>query len=145
MLFRIQLLTAAAVLVAAQTPHGYSLPQILSKSGPVRTESLQVPALNPGKTFSLLFSINSPAELQPDSRIEVTLRDGAVLLVSKTLHLGDPDLYAPFHVDHVTCPELHVKATSAAAAYYSLRINEWPDSPSLSRGANFIAGRMQVR
>ena len=136
MLFRIQLLTAAAVLVAAQTPHGYSLPQILSKSGPVRTESLQVPALNPGKTFSLLFSINSPAELQPDSRIEVTLRDGAVLLVSKTLHLGDPDLYAPFHVDHVTRPELHVKATSAAAAYYSLRINEWPDSPSLSRGAN---------
>jgi HEAT repeats len=138
MLFRIQIFTAAAVLAMAETPHGYSLPQILSKSGPVRTESLKVSALNPGKTYSLLFSINSPAELQPDSRIEVTLRDGAVVLVTKTLHLGDPDLYAPFHVDHVTRPELSVKATSAPSAHYSLRINGWPDSPSLSRGANHI-------
>jgi hypothetical protein len=136
MLFRIQILTTAALLAAAGTPHAYSLPEILSKSGPVRTERVRVPALNPAKTYSLLFSISSPAALSPDTRIEVTLADGAIVLASKTLHLGDPDFYAPFHVDRVTHPELRIKAAAASPAHYTLRINEWPDSPSLSRGEN---------
>jgi len=133
MLFRIQILTTAALLAAADTPHAYSLPEILAKAGPVRTETLRVPALNPAKTYSVLFSINSPAVLSPDTRIEVTLADGATVLASKTLHLGDPDFYAPFHVNHVTRPELRIKATSANAAHYTVHINEWPDSPSQPR------------
>src|ERR1700735_5703683 len=87
MLFRIQMLTAAALLAGAETPHAYSLPEIVSKSGLLRTEALRVPALNPAKTYSILFSINSPAALSPDSRIEVTLADGGAVIASKTLHL----------------------------------------------------------
>jgi hypothetical protein len=95
-----------------------------------------LPSLNPGKNYSLLFSIDSPAQLNADSRIELTLSDGSIVLASKTLHLGDPDFYAPFHVNRATRPELRVSATSAAAAHYSLHINEWPDSVSLDRGVN---------
>ncbi len=124
-------------MAAAQVPSAYSVPEVLSKSGAVpANQSIRLLALNPGKTYSLLFSIDSPAQLQPESRIEVTLSDGTTALATKTLHLGDPDFYAPFHVSHVTHPELRIEATAAAAAHYSLRINEWPDSASLDRGVN---------
>jgi hypothetical protein len=114
------------------------VPVILSKSGPVptRAQTIRIPALSLGKTYSLLFSIDSPAALQPESRVEITLSDGTVTLASKTLHLGDPDFYAPFHVTHMTSPVLRIKAASAKAAHYLLRVNEWPDSTALSRGAN---------
>ena len=129
------LVLSAALLTAAELPHAYSVPEILSKSGPAQTQSIRVPPLSPGKTYSLLFSIDSPASLQPGSRIQITLVDGATTLLSKTLHLGDADFYAPFHVRHGGL-RVHIEATSAKAARYSLRINEWPDSTALSRGAN---------
>src|ERR1700733_3163103 len=138
MLFRVILLFSSALLTAAQLHSAYSVPEILFKSGPVpaQEQTIRVPALGVGKTYSLLFSIDSPAVLQPESRVEITLSEGIVTLVSKTLHLGDPDLYAPFHVSHMTSPRFRIKTTSAKAAHYSLRINEWPDSTALSRGAN---------
>lgn len=129
-------LAGFAVTATAQTPRDYSVHEILSKSGPAQTQSVRLPALDPGKTYSLLFSIDSPSELQPDSRIQVTLLDDQTPLAAKTLHLGDPDFYAPFHVGHATRPELHIQATASPTAHYSLRINEWPSSTSLSRGAN---------
>ena len=122
-------------MAAAELPRAYSVPEILSKSGPAQTQSIRVPALSPGKTYSLLFSIDSPAVLQPESRVQITLVDGATTLLSKTLHLGDADFYAPFHVRHSGL-RVHIETTSAKAARYSLRINEWPDSTALSRGAN---------
>jgi HEAT repeats/Squalene-hopene cyclase C-terminal domain len=129
------LLTIAAAALA-QAPSAYSVHEILSKSGAVQTLSIRVPSLDPGKTYSLLFSIDSPSDLQPESRIEVTLLDQQAPLATKTLHLGDPDFYAPFHVSHATGAELRVQATASSAAHYSLRINQWPDSTSLSRGSN---------
>jgi hypothetical protein len=138
MLFRATLLFGSALLTAAQLHSAYSVPEILFRSGPVpvQEQTIRIPALGLGKTYSLLFTIDSPAVLQPESRVEITLSDGIVTLVSKTLHLGDPDLYAPFHVSHTTSPRLRIKTTAAKAAQYSLRINEWPDSTALSRGAN---------
>jgi hypothetical protein len=129
-------LMAVAAIAAAQAPHDYSVHEILSKSGLAQTQSMRLPALDPGKNYSVLFSIDSPTELQPDSRIEVTILDAEAPLAAKTLHLGDPDFYAPFHVSHATRPELRIQATASAATHYSLRIDEWPDSTSLSRGAN---------
>jgi hypothetical protein len=112
------------------------VPRIFTKSGPVKTELVPLPQLSPDKTYSLLFSIASPGALQPESRIEVTLSDASSTIVSKTLHLGDPDFYAPFHVNRATRPDLRITAVSSSAAHYSFQINEWPDSTSLSRGAN---------
>jgi hypothetical protein len=127
---------AIAMAAAAQTPRDYSVHEVLSKSGAVQTQAIRLPALDSGKNYSILFSIDSAAALQPESRIEVTLLDGGAAIVSKTLHLGDPDFYAPFHVSRPTAPQLRIAATIAGTARYSLRINEWPDSASLSRGAN---------
>ncbi len=122
-------------IITAFLAAGQTVPEILSKSAPVpaKSQSIRLPELKPGKIYTLLFSIDSPAALQPDSRIEVKLSDG---LASKTLHLGDADFYAPFHVNRVMHPDLQITATSTSAAHYSLRINEWPDSTSLSRGSN---------
>jgi hypothetical protein len=129
----------AASVLAADGPNAYSVHEILAKSGVAQTQSIRIPALDPAKTYTLLFSIDSPAELTPESRIEISLVDGPAALLSKTLHLGDPDFYAPFHVvnavGHISRPELRITAPGAAA-HYSLRINEWPDSMSFSRGGN---------
>lgn len=128
----------AGALAAAGAPQAYSVPEILLKSGavPERIELIRTPALNPGKIYTLLFSIDSPEKLQPASRIEITLSDGQATLAGKTLHLGDPDFYAPFHVDHAGHAQLRIDATSSPGAHYSLRIHEWPNSTSLSRGMN---------
>ena len=115
-----------------------AVPQILSKSGPVAAglQTIPIPRLSPLRTYSLLFSIDSPAALQPESRLDINISDGTTTLATKTLHLGDADFYAPFHVSRVTAPVLRIAATAIKGAYYSLRINEWPDSTSISRGVN---------
>ncbi len=136
LLRRSPFLIAIALAAAAQTPRDYSVHEVLSKSGAVQTQAIRLPALDSGKTYSILFSIDSAATLQPESRIEVTLIDGEAAIVSKTLHLGDPDFYAPFHVSRPTAPQFRIAASVAGGAHYTLRVNEWPDSTSLSRGAN---------
>ncbi len=124
----------ALAAFAAAAP--FSVPQILAKSGPLRSEFIPLPALHPGKTYSLLFSIDSAAPLQAESRIAVKLSDGSNVLAEKELHLGDPDFYASFHVTHDARPELQITASSTTGARFRLEVNEWPDSGSLDRGNN---------
>jgi hypothetical protein len=122
--------------VAFGAPGAYSVPEILQKSGPVETQGIRLPPLDPKKTYSLLFALDSVATLSPQSRIEIRLTDGRFLLASKILHLGDPDFYAPFHVSHTTRPELRITATAAAGSRYSVRVNQWPTATLLDRGSN---------
>ena len=131
-------LLAAGALSVAGGPQPYSVREILSKSGALaaKTQTIRTPELSPGKIYSLMFSIDSPASLQPESRVEVTISDGQTRLATKTLHLGDPDFYVPVHVDRATHAEVRITATASGDAHYSLRVNEWPDSTHLSRGVN---------
>ena len=112
------------------------MPQILVKSGLLRSQLIRLPALNPARTYTLLFSIDSAAALGPESRIEITLGDAGTVLATKTLHLGDPDFYAPFNVGQATSPGLRITASGVTNARFRLQVNEWPNSASIDRGSN---------
>src|SRR6185312_13165202 len=74
--------------------------------------------------------------LPSGARVTVTLEQGSDVLARKTLHAGDPDFYAPFHVNAASRPVLRVDATEGLSAHYSFRVNRWPQSPSVDRGSN---------
>ena len=128
------LLTALAVSAAPEPI--VSVPQILVRSGFLHSQLIRLPALNPARTYTLLFSIDSAATLGPESRVEIRLSDGGTVLATKTLHLGDPDFYAPFNVRQPTSPELRITASGVSNARFRLQVNEWPDSASIDRGSN---------
>src|SRR6202022_4343698 len=68
-----------------------TLPVVLSRTGPVRSETVALKPLDPAHQYSLLYSIRELAAMGPEARIVIELRQGPVLLSSKTLHAGDPD------------------------------------------------------
>src|SRR3954467_15070064 len=94
-------------LAAAKT-----LPVVLAKSGPVRTESLPLSGVRPGNQYSILYSLDSLDDLQPDARVEIEVRQGGEVLVSKILHAGDADLYAQFRVPHPGPATLAIRDTN---------------------------------
>ena len=105
------------------------------KSGEVRTGAIALPPLAPGHTYSFLFSVASPSAFGADGRLDVALSAGGRLLLKKSLHAGDPDFYAPFHLAQPAAPQLHLTST-AVSGKYTLVINPLPDSPQLKRGGN---------
>jgi hypothetical protein len=130
------ILLAPATLLSAQE---YRLPAIYSTVEQIRTGTIPLSRLTPNAQYSLLVSV-PPAALGPDARLEVRLLDGETTLVSKTLHAGDADLYAPFHLGAAfaldqTRPRLQLTAEGVTGKL-SLQINRWPGSPQLRRGAN---------
>jgi hypothetical protein len=130
------ILLAPVTLLSAQE---YRLPAIYSTVEQIHTGTIPLSRLTPDAQYSLLVSV-PPAALGPDARLNVRLLDGDITLVSKTLHAGDADLYAPFHLGATTAldqtkPRLQLTAQGVAGKL-SLQINRWPDSPQLKRGAN---------
>ncbi len=55
------------------------------------------------------------------------------MLLSKVLHAGDPDLYAPFHLTQPSAMELRLKGAGVTGRF-SLQINRLPESASLKQG-----------
>ena len=112
--------------LAATNP--YSVPSVLKKTGPVRAETIVIPRLKAGTPYSILFAIHSPGAFGADSQVTVDLSQGPAHLLHKTLHLGDPDLYAMFHVPKDGDAELKraVLAKLAAPGTYLLEVNRWP-------------------
>ena len=114
---------------------GFDLPQVVAKSGAVKSGTIQLPKLSADRIYSFLYSVDDPAALSVQSRLQVKLIDGETVLLQKTLHSGDPDLYAPFHLTRATAPRLEI-STGAIHSRYLLRINSWPKSASLNQGSN---------
>ena len=107
-------------------------PVVYSASNPVRSGTVALAKVEPGRTYGLLLSV-SPAAFHADSRLEIELRAGGATLLRKTLHAGDADLYAPFRPE--SAPELQITAQNVTGIY-KVTITRWPDSPQLNRGAN---------
>ncbi len=126
----------AAIPLLAANP--YSLPTVLKKSGPVRSSKIVIPNLKAGTPYSLLLSISTPRVFGADSRVSVDVTQGGAELVHKTLHLGDPDLFAVFHVpqDGAAQVNLAVLSSLAAPATYSLEVHRWPASHNLEQEPN---------
>src|SRR5579864_1213417 len=92
---RLSALLACFVSYAAAAP---TLPAVLSRAGPVRSESVALRNLDTAHQYSLLYSVREVGAINPDAKIAVELRQGATILVSKTLHAGDPDYYCQFRI-----------------------------------------------
>lgn len=81
-----------------------------------------------GKLHSLLISLPAPAALGERDGVAVTLRDNNGVIVSKTLHQGDADLYATFRSTEAAAVTL--VSTANLPADYTATVLEWPDSDS---------------
>ncbi|MEO7142122.1 MAG: HEAT repeat domain-containing protein [Bryobacteraceae bacterium] len=129
------LLLGSSLFVFARTPR-YSVPEVVSKAGVIRTGTVSLPSLSPRENYSLLYTVKAPGALPPDARIQVALSDGGTVLASKTLHAGDADFYAPFHVARATRPVLKVTVAGTVSAQFHLLVNRWPASTALDAGVN---------
>ncbi len=130
------LLLATAASLWAANP--YSLPVVLKKTGPVESGKIAIPNLKAGTPYSLLFSIRTPRVFGDDSRISVDLTQGHSELMHKTLHMGDPDVFAVFHVPRDGAAEVSLAIVSKLArpATYSLEVHRWPASRNLEHEPN---------
>src|ERR1043166_5209413 len=137
---RVFFLLFAASGCLAQTA-GYSLPEVYSSSGELRSGTLPLPKIAGGENYSLLFSLD-PALLAPASRVTVAVVDGDRVLLSKTLHAGDADLYGFFRP--VRVPELRIAAEGVVHGQFQLQINRkaanggpnhtWEEAAQFTRG-----------
>jgi hypothetical protein len=124
------LFSCAVVGLAAQ------LPVITHRTGPLNSQTLELRGLDPEQSYSLLFSVHSPRAFDADSELTIRLSQGASSIVSKTLHLGDPDFYTMFHVPRHGAAQLRIEPTGKLAGSYTLQVNRWPVSVSLKREPN---------
>lgn len=115
----------------------YNLPAVYSTSGKIASETISLSRLKSDQQYSLLFSV-PPAVLGAESTLTIELVDHGRVLIGKTLHAGDDDVYAPFHLGHEAKPELKLSATGTTGTY-KLQINAWPSSKQLKGGGNHTA------
>src|ERR1700676_1762744 len=73
------------------------LPVVTHRTGPLNSQTLELRGLDTEHSYSLLFSVRSPRAFAAGARLMVRLTQGSSAIVSKTLHLGDPDFYTMFH------------------------------------------------
>lgn len=115
----------ALMLVTIGFGVGKPLPVVFQKSGPVKTENIPLDGVRPGHQYSVLYSLDSLRGIPADGRVDVVLRQGADVLLSKTLHTGDADVYAQFRISAAAPVTLETKARNVAGAYH-LQVNRWP-------------------
>jgi hypothetical protein len=114
---RLLLWICLATPVAAQL--GYSLPVVVSSNGELRSGTIPLDKVTGGENYSLLFSVDL-ATLGAAARVSVKVVDGDRVLLSKTLHAGDADLYGFFRP--VRVPELQIGAEGARGQFH-LQVN----------------------
>src|SRR5690348_12999538 len=123
---RLFILLSIAIVCGTAKP----LPVVLQKSGPVKTESVPLTGVRPGHQYSILYSLDSLHGIPADGRVEVEVHQGPDLLVSKTLHLGDADLYAQFRLAGPGPVTLQIRSNNVSGSYH-LQVNRWPLSPQV--------------
>ncbi|MBI3471773.1 MAG: HEAT repeat domain-containing protein [Candidatus Solibacter usitatus] len=114
----------------------HAVPVVVRKSGPLRTQTVTLPPVKAAEVYSFLFSVDSPRAFDADSRLAVRLEQGGDPLVSKTLHLGDPDLYAAFQVRRPGPAQIRMELNRAVQGVFSLQINRLPAAGIIEREPN---------
>ena len=128
-------LRALLGLLISYAASATTMPVVLSRTGPVHSETIALKGLDPAHQYSLLYSIRESHAVGSDSRIVIELRQGPALLSSKTLHAGDPDYYFQFRVAQAGDAVFQVRASGASGAY-QLQVNRWPLSPLVKSSPN---------
>ncbi|MBA3440696.1 MAG: HEAT repeat domain-containing protein [Pyrinomonadaceae bacterium] len=86
-----------------------------------------LPAPKTDNVYSLLISLPAPAALGNGGTLLVTLRSGPKIIASKSLHVGDPDLYTLFHLNG-EAGEIEVISAASLPVEHTITILEWPES-----------------
>ena len=143
---RLILLLLVSVWAGFAQQAGYSLPAVYSSSGELRTGTLPLDKLTGGENYSLLFSVD-PALVSGLARIAISVVDGDRVLLAKTLHAGDADLYGFFRP--VRVPELRMALEGISRGEFRLQINRkallggphhtWQDAASFTLGDLVVA------
>ncbi len=110
-----------------------SLPPIVSRLGPVRTGTFAVPGLNRQHQYSLLYSVAPLMAFSSGARVTVEIVVGKSIVLRKTLHAGDPDLYTQFRVSHPGSATVRV-TNSGVTGTFTLEVNRWPLSRIVRSG-----------
>ncbi len=110
-----------------------SLPAVVSRSAPVKTEVVALKGLDREHQYSLLYSLESWRGLGRNARVAVEVVQGGNVLVSKTLHGGDADWYTQFRVGEAGDAEVRISSV-AAGGTYTLQVNQWPLSRTVRGG-----------
>ena len=119
--------TAIAVLLLPIAGRTASLSQLVSRTGPIKSDSVLLKRLSLANQYSLLYSVSPLRGLGPDARVLVEIRQRDRVLASKILHPGDPDYYTQFRVRYAGTATVTVKAHRASGNYV-LQVNRWPTS-----------------
>ena len=114
---------SAVFLAALGTCLGQSpnLPAVYSTSGELRSHVMKLGKLTAGTGYTILFSVDSPAALGLNARVAVSIVEGERVLLAKTLHAGDADLYGSIR-PHAAAA-LRIAAEGVSKAGYRLQIN----------------------
>lgn len=99
------------------------LPVIVSKSAPVRSETIPLNGVDSHHQYSVLYSLTSTI---PGATAAVEIRQGATVLAAKTLHTGDNDFYTQFRLPHPGPGPVLVIEAGSTPAQYKLEVNRWP-------------------
>jgi hypothetical protein len=97
----------------------------------VQAGSLQLPKLKAGEPYSFAFSLETPAQLN------VQLLQGARVLMEKSLHLGDADLFGTFAP--VTGEPVRVELATTGGPVtgkYTLQVHAWDPAAPVEREPN---------
>ena len=87
-------------------------------------KTYRLPAMSADKICSLLVSTPSPAAFGANDTLQVTLRGGGKTIASKSLHVGDPDLYTLFRSNGAA--EIEITSFASAAIDHAVTVLEWP-------------------
>ena len=119
---RFLLLTAGLCTISAGAA---SLDNLIRKTGPLETETLELRGLDTAHQYSLLYSLDALSGMTAGARVEVELRQGKQVLASKTLHAGDRDYYTQFRVPRAGSATLAIRA-GQLAGNRTVQVNRWP-------------------
>ncbi|MBO0862899.1 MAG: HEAT repeat domain-containing protein, partial [Chloracidobacterium sp.] len=94
------------------------------------TKIYRLPAMGEGRVYSLLVSAPSPATFGANDTLQVTLRGGGKTIAGKSLHAGDPDLYALFR--SIGDTEIEIASFASTPIEHTITVLEWPETRASS-------------
>ncbi|MCI0523868.1 MAG: hypothetical protein L0Y75_01270 [Acidobacteria bacterium] len=91
-------------------------------------KTYRLPVAGADRVYSLLVSLPAPAALGANDTLLVTLRADQKVIASKSLHVGDPDLYTLFRLNGAGVIE--IASSAATPVEHTVTVLEWPATTS---------------
>jgi hypothetical protein len=133
------LLLLSGLAFAALASTNYSLPAVYSTTGEcARSRVVRLDKLAGAQSYSLLFSVSSKDSLSAEAGLTVSVVESSRVLLQKTLHAGDTDLYVSFRTARPAAPNPGW-LPNAHPAVTRCRSIDGPNRPLESRPESLLA------